>query len=224
MRQSILVASVFILCAAVFAKNVHNPSKWEDDIQAFEQSAREKSITQVDVLFIGSSSIRNWKIDKWFPELKALNHGFGGSHIEDSVYYFDRIVTPHQPRVIVLYAGDNDINYGKSPQRVFHDFKQFVQQMKEKTPSAKLIYIAIKPSISRWKLIRKIRAANHWVHQYCMSEPRLEFFNIDPPMIGPDGKPRPEIFVDDGLHLNETGYELWSSMLYPKIEQQLGVR
>ncbi|MDP8245277.1 MAG: SGNH/GDSL hydrolase family protein [Candidatus Hinthialibacter antarcticus] len=221
MKRLHLILVALLVCMTAVAKDAYDTTKWEKDISKFEKQDQENNIKNVDVLFLGSSSIRMWKIKKWFPELNAINRGFGGSQIEDSIYYFDRLVTPYQPKVIVFYAGDNDVGSGKSPQRVFNDFKTFIHLMKTKAPGSRLIYVAIKPSIKRWNLIDEVRETNKMIHQYCVKKSNLEFFNIDPPMIGPDGHPRKEIFLEDGLHLNEDGYQLWSSMLYPKIERML---
>ena len=103
------------------------------------------------VLFVGSSSIRMWDLPKYFPDLEVINRGFGGSQVAASVRYMSRIVTPHVPRTVVLYAGDNEIAAGKSPVTVFSDFKKFVGSLRRDLPEARLIYICIKPSISRWR-------------------------------------------------------------------------
>lgn len=221
MKRFYLLLTLFVLCSAVIAKEPYDPSKWEKDIARFETIDKEQSISTVDVLFLGSSSIRMWNVKKWFPALNAINRGFGGSQTEDCIYFFDRLVTPYQPEVIVFYEGDNDIASGKSPERVFKDFKTFVGLMKKKAPGARMIFVAIKPSIKRWNLIGEIRKTNDKIHQYCLDKHELEFFNIDPPMIGGDGKPREDNFRDDGLHLNEKGYEIWSTLLAPKIEKML---
>jgi lysophospholipase L1-like esterase len=88
-----------------------------------------------------------------FPETKIINRGFGGSQIEDSTYFADRIIVPYQPRMIVLYAGDNDLASGKTPQQVFEAYKAFVSHLRSKLPNAKIAYISIKPSLARLKLM-----------------------------------------------------------------------
>jgi len=92
--------------------------RWEPDIRRFEDQDRKKPPAQGGIVFVGSSTIRRWDLAKSFPGLPAVNRGFGGSHMTDSLRYVDRIVTPYHPRVVVVYAGDNDLASGKSPQRV----------------------------------------------------------------------------------------------------------
>ena len=195
-----------------------NPSaRWESAIQKFEQQDKTAPPIKNHVVFVGSSSIRMWKLDKSFPDLQPVNRGFGGSEIADSIHFADRIILKHQPRVVVLYAGDNDLAKGKTPERVTSDFKQFVATIHKAQPDTKIVFIAVKPSIARWKLIDKVRAANAAVANICSKNESLEFVDIDAPMLGDDGMPRPELFLKDGLHMTEAGYEIWSNLVRPHI-------
>src|SRR5690242_4123501 len=100
-------------------------SRWEKDIAAFEKSDRDRPPPKNAVLFVGSSSIRLWDLAKSFPDVPTINRGFGGSQLADSVHFAPRIVLPYEPRVVVLYAGDNDLAAGKTPEQVHADFRAF---------------------------------------------------------------------------------------------------
>jgi predicted neuraminidase/lysophospholipase L1-like esterase len=195
---------------------------WERAIEAFEAEDREQPPQPGGTMFLGSSSIVFWDLERWFPksrfpDLRAVNRGFGGSTIADSLYFFDRIVPPHRPARIVFYAGDNDISAGKSAQTVAADFAELAGRVWAEWPETRLIYVAIKPSLARWHLAPEMRAANALVAAAAEDEPRLSFLDIDTPMIGADGRPRPELFVSDGLHLSDHGYRLWTDLLAPHL-------
>lgn len=196
--------------------------RWEKDIAAFEARDTKSPPPKNAVLFVGSSSIRMWDLKKSFPDIDVINRGFGGSEIADSVRYARRIIVPHQPRVVVLYAGDNDLANGKSPQRVLADFKQFGAVVRDALPQAKIVYIGIKPSIQRWKLIDKIRDANRLIHDYITDQDsdKLVFIDVEKPMLDEDGKPRADLLLDDGLHLNKKGYELWTKLVRQEIDER----
>ncbi|MFB3788446.1 MAG: SGNH/GDSL hydrolase family protein [bacterium] len=219
---TLLSLSLFILVLSTWISAEENlkPTRWESTIQEFEKQDQTSPPPQGAVLFVGSSSIRMWKLDQYFPGLTAINRGFGGSFVEDSLYYADRIVLPYQPRVIVFYAGDNDINSGKSPEQVVNDYAAFVKKVHAALPQTRIIYIAIKPSIARWKLIDKMREANRLIQDFTRKDARLAFVDTDTPMIGPDGQPRKELFLDDGLHLNGEGYKLWTSLVKPLLQEK----
>tara|TARA_Y100000758_G_scaffold111271_1_gene77908 strand:- start:137 stop:769 length:633 start_codon:yes stop_codon:yes gene_type:complete len=196
----------------------HDSSRWEKYIARFE-AADKKQMPQPDgVLFIGSSSIRMWKtLEQDFPGLPVINRGFGGSQIADSNHFAGRIVHPYKPRQIVLYAGDNDVAGGKSPERVLADFQQFLKTVRAKLPKVRVSFIAIKPSLSRWKLSGKMAMANSLVRDACGKDKRLDYIDIWQPMLDDNGKPRPDLFLGDGLHLNAKGYALWTSIVKPHL-------
>ncbi len=202
------------------AKEELNPKRWEETIIAFEKQDQEAPPPENGILFLGSSTIRKWDLEKWFPKLPTINRGFGGSHIADSLYYAKRIVIPYQPRAIVFYAGDNDINVGKSPQQVFSDFKKFVNKIHDSLQETRILFIAIKPSISRWDKVNPMRQANEMIQTYCRKHPRLFYVDIDTPMIGEDGKPKEQLFLEDGLHLNQKGYRLWTQKIRPFLKNK----
>ncbi len=192
-------------------------AKWEEAIRAFEAQDRESPPRKGGILFIGSSSIRLWDLDAHFPDRKPLNRGFGGSELADSAHFADRIILPYEPRVIVLYAGDNDIAHETTPCEVHADFERFVDRVHTTLPATRIVYIAIKPSLKRWELVHRMRAANALIQATCVENEQLTFVDIDGPMIGTDGTPRAELFQDDGLHLNAEGYELWTKLVRPHL-------
>jgi lysophospholipase L1-like esterase len=191
--------------------------KWAKEMAAFEEQDRNDPAIG-GVVFVGSSSIQLWHLKKSFPEVPALNRGFGGSVIPDSVDHVDLLVIRHKPRIVIFYAGDNDIGAGRTPQQVFDDYKAFVSKVHAVLPATKIAFIAIKPSILRWALVDKVRAANALVREYAAADDRLGFVEVDRPMLGWDEKPRKDLFIADGLHMTPKGYELWTTLVRPFIE------
>jgi lysophospholipase L1-like esterase len=190
-------------------------SRWEPEIKAFEEADQEKPPPENAVLFIGSSSIRGWQtLDQDFPHHPIINRGFGGSRIMDSVQFAERIILPYKPRKIVLYAGENDIAGGKTPWEVFEDFKKFVGKVPGSIP---IVFISLKPSPARWHLREQFVAVNHLIEAYCGLDERLQFVDVFGPMLDQDGQPDPELFVEDNLHLNAKGYELWKTIMAPAL-------
>jgi lysophospholipase L1-like esterase len=162
-----------------------------------------------------------WQTAESFPDLPVINRGFGGSHISDVNHFADRIVLKYKPRVIVFYAGDNDIAGGKSPERVVDDFQAFVRLVQDRLPAAKIIYLPIKPSPSRWKFWPKAKKANALVKARDVADDRIIYVDTATPMLGENGEPRPELFLDDALHMNSKGYALWNRTLSPALAKQL---
>jgi len=160
-------------CPALCAEREHDFAKWEREIAAFEQGDRSNSPPKGGVLFIGSSTIRLWKtLAQDFPKHRVVNRGFGGSEIADSVRYFDPLVLPTQPRQIVLYAGGNDIDAGKTPEEVFSAFRAFADKVRTALPRTQLAYISIAPNPARWAQVDRVMATNRLISDYARHHAR----------------------------------------------------
>lgn len=183
-------------------------AKWEKEIAALEKKQAAGKTEKGGVVFAGSSTVRMWEVAKAFPDLKPINSGFGGSEIRDSTIFADRIILDHEPRAIVFYAGDNDINSGRSPGQVVADFKAFAEKVHKKLPKTKIYFISIKPSVLRAKQFDKQQAANKLVKEFCDQDDRLAFIDVVKPLQTDDGKARGDLLGLDGLHLNAKGYEV----------------
>ena len=226
MKRVCLFLIVFFLIPAGssqvgFSSEQETYEHWEKNIRAFELWDSKNSYPDDAVLFVGSSSIVMWKTRDYFPELKVINRGFGGSQIAEVSYFADRIVYPYKPKAIVFYAGDNDIAGGKTAQRVFEDYKKFVRSTHKKIPQTPIIFIGIKPSLNRWKLWDEMKEANMLIKDFSAGDENLFYFDSAAPLLGDDGRPQSELFKADQLHLSKEGYKLWTEQLRPIIKQSL---
>ncbi len=205
-----------LLFATSVAAQLAPAKPWENDIRAFEQSDRENLPKPGGVLFIGSSSIRFWEsLQADFPDVPIIRRGFGGSEIRDVTHFADRVIVPYHPRLIVLYAGDNDLAGGRTPEQVRDDFVAFVKCVRRDLPDVAIAYIAIKPSLARVNLLDNMREANALIRRVAKSGKAIQNIDVFTPMLNAHGKPRPELFGDDGLHMNRAGYALWISAIRP---------
>lgn len=211
-----------LICCVGLLRGQDNPAaRWEEVIRDFEDWDRKNSFVSDAVLFVGSSSIRLWPTAEDFGEFPVINRGFGGSEISDVNYFAGRIVLPYKPKVIVFYAGDNDVAKGKSAKRVLEDYRKFVRLVHEKLPATKIIFIGIKPSGSRWPLWPVMAEANKMIEGFCGNDARLYYFDSAAPLLTPDGKPDARLFLKDNLHLNADGYRAWTNALKPLIAQAM---
>ena len=228
MRISFLAISVLAIGACARAVPEPSPSQsaralpataaFAEDIARFEAADRIAPPGPGGVLFVGSSSIRLCPaLAADFPGVDVVQRGFGGSELSDVIRYAPRIVLPYRPRLIVLYAGDNDLAAGKSATAVFREYQAFVSLVRRSLPETRIAFVAIKSSGSRWALVDEMREANDLIRRYSATDTRLLFVDVFTPMLGPDGKPREELFVEDRLHLSAAGYALWRDLLMPVV-------
>ncbi len=220
MKQFIvLVASLVCITTPLTAQEADPAARWESTIQKFEAADQQEMPAAHGVLFVGSSSIRMWDTDKWFPDDAVINRGFGGSQISDVLAFADRIVLKYKPRVIVFYAGDNDIAAGKSPERVAADFRQFAELIENQLPGTHILYLPIKPSLARWKLWPTMAEANRLIRRFLETRYHWQYLDTDTVILNQQGQPRDDVFAGDGLHLNDAGYELWTNLVKPCVDR-----
>ena len=215
-----LLTSGFVQGAEKPAGMEFPPDRWEPAIRAFEAADKTNPPPRNAIEFIGSSSIRRWtNAPAQFPGHRIFNRGFGGSHLSDSVAFLNRIVIPYRPQLIVLYAGDNDLNAGKSPPDVSAAFQEFVRRVHRKLPETRIAFIAIKPCPAREKHLAEVRTANRLIREFMAGQEQLVFVDVFTPSLTPEGRPRADLYLKDGLHLNPAGYKLWASIVKPVLDK-----
>lgn len=212
------VVSSLISALIAQEKKAADPSRFEEAIKAYEATDKTNPPAEGAILFTGASSIRLWKtLAEDFPEHKVINRGFGGSQMSDNVHFADRIVTPYKPKLIVIQAGGNDINAGKSPEQVLADFKAYVEKVRAKLPNVRIAYMSINPSPARWSQIEKQKQANKLVKEYVTAGKNLDYIDIWDSVLGRDGQPRDELFVADKLHPSAEGYKIRTALVRPHL-------
>ena len=222
MQKSICLAllgliSLAVSSPAIAQQKANDPTRWEKNIATFEAQDRESPPPKGALLFIGSSTIVRWKMAQDYPEHKVINRGFGGSQIEDSAYYADRVVIPYAPRAVFLRAGGNDLNAGKSVDQVFTDYKNFVAKVHGKLPETDIYFISLSPSIARWKQHDQEKQVNNLVKEFIAGKPHLKYIETYDMVLGADGQPRAELFVEDKLHFNAEGNKLLAERVRPHL-------
>jgi lysophospholipase L1-like esterase len=210
------IATVLVLTAvAVHAQR--DPDRWEPAIKAFEAQDRQSPPPKGQIVFVGASSIVRWNLAESFPDLKAINRGFGGSYMSDATRYASRIVVPYQPRIVVLYPGENDIAQGVTPDAEAKSFEEFVGIVHAALPRTRIVMIGLKPTPARWQFMDQMRKANSMNRAFCEAHQPCVYVSVEKDMLGADEKPRPELFIADGQHLTPKGYEIWDRLVRPHL-------
>ena len=213
----------FALLLLLFANISHAQDQhfpfW-DDIQAFKKQDSINPPPRHPILFMGSSSFTNWKdVQDYFPAYRIINRGFGGSTLLDQVRYVNDIVVPYKPKQIVIYCGENDLAASENVtgEIVFKRFVTLFNLIRKKLPDVPVVFISLKPSPSRWQLRQKMIAANSEIKNFLRKKSKTVFVDVYHKMLGEDGKPIKEIFLDDSLHMNAKGYAIWKKLIEPYL-------
>ncbi|MBS1715785.1 MAG: G-D-S-L family lipolytic protein [Armatimonadetes bacterium] len=198
-----------------------SPSRVQDrpydrDIAEFRKLDAARRPEKGQILFIGSSSFTRWaRLQDAFPGRRVLNRAFGGSTLLDVRARLEDVVFPYQPGQIVLYCGENDFaaDNGLAPDAVVGRLIDLFRTVRARLGAVPFVYVSMKPSPSRWHLAPKFRSANDGIRAFLGKQSKTVYVDVWPVMLGKDGRPREELFVDDKLHMNDKGYALWTPLL-----------
>jgi hypothetical protein len=190
---------------------------WYEESVQHAVNKRDDCSYEPKTIFYGSSTFALW--DSLYEEFKPyspLNLAFGGSTLEACVWFFDRIIAPlkDSPDAFILYAGDNDLGDGKSPEQVFGFYRQFITKLRERFNEVPFYFISVKPSLMRSNILDRIKYCNKIIEADIRENvPGGHFVNVFDSMTDENGNPAPELFQEDGLHLNNNGYAVLKEIL-----------
>jgi lysophospholipase L1-like esterase len=172
------------------------------------------------ILFIGSSSFTKWTdVQIYFPGYPIINRGFGGSSLPDLIRYEKDIIFLYSPKQIVLYCGENDIAAADSvtAETVLERFTTLFTNIRKQWPRIPLVFISLKPSPARWAMRERMQRANQLIKKYLRKKKHATYINVWDSMLGPDGLPMADIFINDKLHMNAKGYAIWQGLIAPVL-------
>ena len=198
---------------------------FEDEVRQLERRPLPADRRNL-VLFYGSSSFTLWDgMERSFPAYNVLNRGFGGSTLADCLEFFDRLVVPVTPRVIILYAGDNDLDQGARPEQILQSLEAFIERKRRALGNTPMAYVSVKLSVARLHLMHKFAYTNHILEDFAAGHEDVEFVNIFRRMVGRGIGPFKSYYSHDDLHMNANGYRIWGSTLsdyLTEIDRKIG--
>lgn len=210
-----------LLCALLFAFPL-----WSQDLPGFQAEinklvAGDSAVKKrVVILFTGSSSIRLWtSLQADFPKANVVNRGFGGSQMSDLVGYVDQLIVPYHPKQIFIYEGDNDLWARKNSYEILSEADRLLAAIRKQLPrKVQVLFISTKPSILRWQLKDKYVEFNTKLEAWAQQKRNVVFIDVWQPMLDAEGKVRADLFIEDGLHMNKKGYEIWAKVIGPYVK------
>jgi lysophospholipase L1-like esterase len=224
MRNLIFVFIGFLLSCSPLKKYENTANIFEDEISKLEQKDSQYKSSENSLLFIGSSSIRGWdKIKEDMIPYRTIKRGYGGAHYYDLIHFINRLVKNHNPKAILIFVA-NDITGSKNhkdlkPKEVKKLFKFIYKSIRKVHKNTPILVIETTPTPSRWKVWDKISKANDLIERFCNSKQQLHYINTRKRFIGDNGLPIKSFFVKDMLHLNRSGYILWSNIIKENLKK-----
>lgn len=218
MMNRLLALLLVLFCVDAVAQNA-KPPFWQD-IQNFRRQDSVQTPPAHPILLVGSSSFTRWTdVQNYFPGYTILNRGFGGSTLADVLRYEEDLIFKYNPKQIVIYCGENDIASSDTikAQTVVNRFQNLFSEIRAVYPTVPVLFVSLKPSPSRWHLREKAIAVNKSIENFLKGQDNASFVSVWDEMLGTDGKPIQELFVEDNLHMNAKGYAIWQKLLQPYL-------
>ena len=209
-RIHLFLLFFLIACSTLHGQTPGRFQKEVDSIVTLHKSFRKDNL----ILFTGSSSIRMWKdLESSFPSHNVINMGFGGSEMADLAYYADQLIVRFKPSQIFIYEGDNDLSAGRTPEQIIAATESVLSTIRKTLPDVEVVFISPKPSLARWELREKYEVFNTRLWKWTSGKKNVRYVDVWTPMLNEQGTVRNDIFIADGLHLNEKGYAIWTTTI-----------
>jgi lysophospholipase L1-like esterase len=209
-----LAGFCLFLFQVTWSLQAQDPVRFKSEIENLITAKHDLDPSKRLVVFTGSSSVRMWKdVQTYFPEYHVINNGFGGSHFSDLLHYYPELILRFTPDVLFIYEGDNDISSGKEPAIIAEETKILIKRIRKDLPKTRIILISPKPSIARWNLKPKYEALNLELKKLAARKKSVEFADVWSAMLDENGEVFKDIFLQDNLHMNKKGYDIWGKVI-----------
>ena len=211
---------LFVLLVSLSVNSFAQEKPFWNDIQKFKHQDSVSMPAKNKVVFVGSSSFTRWNdLETVFKDYNAINRGFGGSTLEQANDYINELVFAYKPKQVVIYSGENDIAAGASAEQTYDRFITFYTNLRKGLPKANIVYISMKQSPSRMKFADNVNKANTMIKEYISKQKNAVFIDVNSKMLDSNGAPRPELFVEDMLHMKPEGYAIWIKEITPYLKK-----
>jgi len=208
-----------ILLGTLLSKS-QDPNRFKDQIDRLFNMEYNFNPNKKLVVFTGSSSVAMWKdIQDYYPEYNVVNNGFGGSHFSDLIHFYDELILRQTADVLFIYEGDNDIAGNKKPNKIYKEARSLIKRIKNDLPQTRVVIISPKPSIAREHLKKEYIKLNKKLKKYCKKQDNVAFADVWSIMMDENGNVYKDIFIEDGLHMNKKGYDLWDKVISEFLKQ-----
>jgi len=205
---------IIVLQFTTLASSAQDPNRFKNEVDELVTKEYNFSTDKKLVVFAGSSSIRMWNdVQSYFPEYNVINNGFGGSHFSDLLYFYDPLILKPAPEILFIYEGDNDLASNKRPSKILKEAKELAGKIEKDLPETRIVFISPKPSIARVHIKNQYIRFNKKLAKFCKKQDNVEFADVWNPMLDNKGNVFKDVFLEDGLHMNKKGYDIWGKVI-----------
>ena len=220
--MKMLLVLLLLVSLSAAGNEYPDSSRWLYTVGGFQLQDEIIGDRAGQIVATGSSSMRFWdhSIHRDFAPMPIISRGFGGSNINDLLVHLDAIVLKHRPGAVIIYEGDNDIAQGVPVTVVLETFEKVVVRILDDNAETRIYLISVKPSIARESLWAEMVEVNQGIQAISKSKGKVFYIDVATPMLNSDGSRNPDLYVSDGLHMSQAGYDIWRDVVVPFVKRQ----
>ncbi|NCB08001.1 MAG: hypothetical protein EOM73_07560, partial [Bacteroidia bacterium] len=130
-----------------------------------------------------------------------------------------QLIVKPAPDILFVYEGDNDVAGHKKTGIILKQVKELTSKIQKDLPQTRLVYISPKPCFARESLKKDYIKLNKKLEKFCSRKKSVDFVDVWQPMHDEAGNLYNDIFLDDRLHMNKKGYDIWGKVINDFLEQ-----
>jgi hypothetical protein len=220
-RLSICISLYFVFCgwAIPDVGMVVGTNKYTAEVAKF---ATQLIPPTGGVLLVGSSIFRKWtNVVSDLAPLPVTNRAFGGSQTSHQLMFFDQVVPPCHPGLVVWYCGSNDIKGKKDAASILQRTEEWISRVKQMDSATGILLVSVirAPQKHRDGQIDVVDSVNRGYEEITRTKKGVFYVDVNPALQNPAGDSKAELYVEDGLHFNVEGYHQMATILKPAIEK-----
>ena len=161
------------------------------------------------LLFIGDSLIEFFDWEHRFPGQEVFNHGIAGETVEGLFARLGKVLEKvADPDYVFIMTGINNLSMEDNDFPA--TYRKIIRQIKEASPAAKIVVQSLLPVSFPYISNDEIRKINAGLRLMTGEEDVL-YVDVHSLFLDPAGNPRASYLLDDGVHVSEEGYRVWSA-------------
>ena len=203
---------------------------WGDSMEDAVREYEKEEIRTGKIVFYGPSNYTRWSAKYGMKPMAdvllgksgekcVINRGFGSSCSEHQLYYYDRMVRPLKPKVLVYTFFGNAKAFGYSVEENWELAQRVIAYARTDFPDIRIYLIGAHRIQKPWNYCEEQNALrfNSLLRNFADNTPNCKFADVL------DYKPlqRDDIFVEDGVHYNQEGYDIYAEFYKEVLKDEL---
>ncbi len=189
-------------------KDITSTPYYSSKIKEFE--TQNKTLTNVDVCFLGDSLIEEYKVENYYENLNVVNRGIKGDTTLSLKNRLNVSAVQIKPKVIVMLIGRNNLD------TMSDNYDMLLRFLKSEVPQSKVVVLSLIPNSGEYSTNNEKILENNEKIKKLKKDFSFEYVDVYTPLLDETSKLN-SAFTTDGKSLNTSGYETLTNIVRPVV-------